>query len=92
MLNEQDILAIGIEAYHYFYPLVLMDITRRVLSNYAPDAKPGMGLMNSFHHMPTFPPAGFREVVRPNFDTLYSTAWLDLTQEPMVVSALDTRF
>jgi hypothetical protein len=57
-----------------------MDITRHVTINFAKVVKPTMGPMNSFHHM-----RAFQEVVRPNFDTtLYSSAWLDLTQEPMV--------
>jgi hypothetical protein len=43
--------------------------------------------MNTFSHIREFPAADFKIVVRPNFDTLYSSAWLDLTGGPVVVSA-----
>jgi hypothetical protein len=86
-VTEKDAYEIGMEAYIYVYPLVTMDVTRRIGIN---GTKPGMGPMNVFHHMRAYPPADFKEVVRPNFDTLYSIAWLDLTREPMVISAPDT--
>ena len=41
----------------------------------------------TFAHIREFPSAEFKEVVRPNFDTLYSSAWLDLSDGPIVVSA-----
>ena len=46
--------------------------------------------MNMFANIPEFPAADMRAVVRPNFDTLYSSGWLDLTKEPVVVSVPDT--
>ncbi len=89
-LTQQEANDIAVEAYVYFYPMVLMDVTRKVLTNVPPGAKEGYGPMNLFSHMRKFPEANFRDVVRPNFDTLYSIAWLDLTKEPVIVSVLDT--
>ena len=79
------------EAYIYLYPLVTMDLSRRQLTNIESGRMPGRGPMNTFAHIRAFPTAEFREVVRPNFDTLYSSAWLDVSREPMVISAPDTR-
>lgn len=81
---------IGMEAYVYLYPLVLMDITRLQLTNIEAGKMAGRGPMNMFTNMSAFPTAEFREVVRPNFDTLYSSGWLDLRKEPAIVSAPDT--
>jgi hypothetical protein len=88
--TESEITAIATEAYVYLYPLVLMDVTRRVMTNAEPKPGSQSGPMNMFHHLRAFPPADFRDVVRPNFDTLYSIAWLDLGDGPMIVSVPDT--
>ncbi len=90
MLEQREQNQIAEEAYLFLYPLVLMDVTWRVGTNVPLGVKPGLGPSNVFSHMPAFPPGDFKEVVRPNFDTLYSIVFLDLTEEPMVVSAPDT--
>jgi hypothetical protein len=88
--SEEEAHAIGVEAYVYFYPLVTMDITRKQFTNVELGKELGKGPMNVFANVPIYPPADFKGVVRPNFDTLYSIAWLDLTKEPMVVSVPDS--
>jgi hypothetical protein len=89
-ITEQKAAAIAVEAYVYFYPLITMDLTRKQLTNVEPGKAALGGPMNTFASAPAFPPADFRAVVRPNFDTLYSSGYLDLTKEPMVVSVPDT--
>lgn len=89
-ITEQQAQSIAVGAYIYFYPLVLMDITRKQSTNIQPGKEFGKGPMNMFVNVPEYPPADFKGVVRSNFDTLYSIAWLDLTKEPQVVSAPDT--
>ena len=83
---SDDLETLSREAAIYLYPLVLMDITRLQAIN-TPADKPGQGPPNEFHHIRAFPGAEFRSVVRPNFDTLYSSALLDLTAGPVVVHA-----
>ena len=89
-VSAEEARAIGVDAYLYFYPLVTMDLTRRQLTNVEP-GKGGLGgPPNTFVNIPEYPSADMKVVVRPNFDTLYSSAWLDLTEEPMIVSVPDT--
>ena len=89
-VTEEEAHAIGVDAYLYFYSLVTMDLTRKQLTNQEPTPGGIGGPMNRFANVGAFPSADVRVVVRPNFDTLYSSGWLDLTKEPMVVSAPDT--
>jgi hypothetical protein len=84
-ITEQEANEIAIEAYIYLHPLLTMDVTRRAVTN-VPE-----GAVNSFNHFRKFPEAEDRAVVRPNFDTLYSSAWIDITDEPMIISVPDTK-
>ena len=88
--DEREAQAIAAEAYIYLYPLVMMDATRRQMTNAEAGKRVGFGPMNSFSHMRTLPPVEFKAVPWPSFDTLYSLAWLDLTEGPLIVSVPDT--
>ncbi|WP_035829980.1 DUF1254 domain-containing protein [Kaistia adipata] len=90
-LTKEQAHAIGVSAYLYFYPLLTMDVTRQQSTNIEAGKELGRGPTNMFINIPEFPPADFKGVVRPNFDTLYSSGWLDMTKEPVVVSSPDTK-
>src|SRR5215475_10302256 len=79
------------DAYIYAYPIVTMDASMRQSTN-VPDAKtiPLRAPINQFAHARTYPRAEDKDVVRYNFDTLYSPVWLDLSPEPIVLSVPDT--
>jgi hypothetical protein len=87
-VDDKQAAEIGVEAYVYGYPLVTMEITRRVMTN-AAEPKDNHAPMGQFYKAPTYPDAKFRDVTAPNADTLYSTAWLDLTKEAYVLSLPD---
>ncbi len=89
-ITEAEAHAIAVNAYIYFYPLLSMDISRKTFTNVEPGKEFGRGPMNMFTNVPEYPPADFKGVVRSNFDTLYSIAWLDMTKEPAVITAPDT--
>jgi len=89
-VSSAEARAIAEEAYIYFYPLVIMDVSRKHFTNIEAGKMFARGPMNTFSHARTFPPATFRGATHANFDTLYSVGWLDLAKEPVVISVPDT--
>ena len=87
---DSDLRTVAREAYLYLYPLVTMEVTRRQTGNLPAGERPAFGPPNRFSHIRAFPEADFRAVVRPNFDTLYSSAWLDLTGGPVQITVPDS--
>jgi hypothetical protein len=88
--SEPTIDDVAVNAYLYFYPLLTMDLTRLQATNIAPGKQFLRGPTNMFSNAPAFPPAVFKVVVRPNFDVLYSSAFLDMTKEPVIISVPET--
>jgi hypothetical protein len=88
--KEAEALAIATEAYVYAYPLVTMDMTRRVMTNVA-SPEGTRAPMGQFVRARTYPNASFRDVTAPNADTLYTTVWIDVSKEPWILSLPDMK-
>jgi hypothetical protein len=89
-MSADETYAIARDAYLYAYPIVSMDLTMRQATNVPNAVAINMRApVNQFAHARAYPKADEKDVVRFNFDTLYSLAWLDLAREPIVLSAPD---
>lgn len=84
-ITQEAILEIANQAFVYGFPLVVMDITREQFTNY-PEPCPQGAPINQFSNKQSFPTPADTTVVRPNCDTYYSIAFIDLLREPMVLS------
>ncbi|MFC7395582.1 DUF1254 domain-containing protein [Chelatococcus sp. GCM10030263] len=79
---------LAVEAYIFGYPLVTMEMTRRVLTN-VPKVEANKGPMGQIIKLRQYPNASFRDVTAPNADTLYTTSFVDVEKEPWVLSIPD---
>jgi len=75
--SQREIIRLAAQGYVYGYPLVMTALTRDNFTR-------GIAPANRLVHVPAFPEASFRDIVRPNVDTLYSLAWLDMQAGPWV--------
>ena len=88
--KEAEARAIAIESYVYAYPLVTMEMTRRIMTNVeAPQGS--RAPMGHFVRMRSYPDASYRDVTAPNADTLYTTTWIDVSKEPWILSLPDMK-
>jgi hypothetical protein len=87
-ITAEDAKQIAVDAYIYGYPLVTMEMTRRVMTNVR-EPEGTRAPMGHLVRMRAYPTAAFRDVTAPNADTLYTTTWLDVGKEPWVLSLPD---
>ncbi len=88
--SRSEIEAVATDAYIFGYPLVTMEMTRRVMTN-TETPKGSKAPMGQFANLRHFPGPSFRDVTAPNADTLYSVAWVDLSKEPYILHVPNER-
>jgi hypothetical protein len=78
----------AVDVYVYGYPLVTMDMTRKVLTNVAaPTAS--RAPMGQILRLRTYPAVDDHAVTAPNADTLYTIVWLDVSKDPWIFTIPD---
>ncbi len=83
--NREDVWKTVREAYIYAFPLVIMDATKTLSTNTEePVPEKGKAPVNQLMHGEKLADASFKTIVTPNVDTIYSQAWYDLGDEPII--------
>lgn len=89
--REEVAYYVGLESYVFGYPLVVMDVTRAVLTAVpVPNSEGTAAPINQLAKMPHYVSPYFTNVVRISLNSLWTTGWLDLEKEPIVLSVPDT--
>ena len=90
LAKEGEAFLRGLSGVVYGLPLVLMDLTRDVMTAAARSGEYSAPI-NQFHRLRDFVDPDFKNVVRISRNSLWSTAWLDLRDEPVVITYPPTR-
>src|SRR5215471_6298005 len=89
-VREEVAKLLGMEAYVYGFPLVIMDLTRQVTTA-TPTSGEYAAPINQFGRIRTVVRWDFNNVVRISTNSLWSFGFIDLEKEPLVGSFPDTK-
>jgi hypothetical protein len=87
--EEEVAYVLALEAYVYGFPLVMMDMTKAVMTA-ASKSEQYKAPINQFGRMRTYVDPGFKDCVRISVNSLWAFSFVDLGGEPVVYSQPDT--
>ena len=88
--REEQAYTLGVQAYVFGFPWVFLpEIRWKWVTQPSESQKAPYAPLNQFWNARVLATAAYRDGGSPNVDTLYSIAWLDLDEEPVILSVPD---
>lgn len=84
-LRHEGLFRAATDSYIFGYPLVFMDLTRRIMTNFSRVGPVGAPI-NQFLHGNHFDDVFPSDLSQNNVDMICSSAWIDLSDEPLILS------
>lgn len=88
-LTLEEFSKVAFDAYVYGLPLIEMEISKNKMTHPQYDGDKEWAPFGSFYHIRNFADPSQTRLRAPNVDVLYSGAWINLEQEPMVLFVPD---